>query len=353
MISDRLKKTLQMVAPGTQLHEGLENILRARTGGLIVVGDTPEVLALVNGGFRLDSDFSPFALYELAKMDGAIILSSDGEKILYANAHLNPDQTIPSRETGMRHSTAERVAKMTGQLVIAISQRRSVITLYSGHTRYVMQDIGVVLAKANQALQTLANYRDSLQRALTGLTSLEFVEEVTLADVARVLQRYELMRRVSEEVGGYIIELGTEGRLVQMQAEELLAGMADEVFFVVLDYSADGSQAESRKVLESLAEWDFDDVLDLAAIARALSRGSGASLEHPVSPRGYRALSKISRLPMSVIQNVVAGFGSLKAIRGASVEELDEVEGIGEVRARAVSEGLERLRDQAMTSATP
>ncbi|HOB43014.1 MAG TPA: DNA integrity scanning diadenylate cyclase DisA [Bacillota bacterium] len=347
-MSERMRKIFQMVAPGTALYDGLENILRARTGGLIVVGDTPEMMKLVNGGFRLDAEFTPAAVYELAKMDGAIILSEDAERIMYANATLTPDPDIPSRETGLRHSTAERVSKMTGQLVIAISQRRSVITVYYGHTRYVMRDIGVVLAKANQALQTMANYRDSLVKALTNLTALEFIEEVTLVDVARVVQRYELMRRVGEEVSGYIAELGTEGRLVKIQADEVMSGMAEEVLFVAMDYMPDGGQVEAEKLMNEIAGWAVDEVLDLATLSRALTQNPSATPESSMSPRGYRALSKISRLPLSVIGNVVEGFGSLKAIRNATVEELDEIEGIGEVRARAVREGLARLRDQVV-----
>ncbi|MDD2201476.1 MAG: DNA integrity scanning diadenylate cyclase DisA [Firmicutes bacterium] len=347
-MSERMRRIFQMVAPGTALYDGLENILRARTGGLIVVGDTPEMMEIVNGGFRLDAEFTPAAVYELAKMDGAIILSENVDRIMYANATLNPDPDIPSRETGLRHSTAERVSKMTGQLVIAISQRRSVITVYYGHTRYVMRDIGVVLAKANQALQTMANYRDSLVKALTNLTALEFIEEVTLIDVARVVQRYELMRRVGEEVSDYIAELGSEGRLVKIQADEVVSGMSEEVLFVTMDYMPDGGQSEAEELMDEIAGWVVDEVLDLATLSRALTQNPSATTESSVSPRGYRALSKISRLPLSVIGNIVKGFGSLKAIRNATVEELDEIEGIGEVRARAVREGLARLRDQVV-----
>ena len=347
-MSEKLRKIFSMVAPGTPLYDGLENILRARTGGLIVVGDTPEVMEIVRGGFRLDAEFSAAALYELAKMDGAIILSSGADRILHANVTLAPDPDIPSRETGLRHSTAERVAKMTGQLVIAISQRRSVISVYWGHTRYVLRDIGVVLAKANQALQTMANYRDALVKALANLTALEFIEEATLVDVCRVLQRYELMRRAWDEVTDYISELGSEGRLVKIQADEVVGGMWEDVLFVAMDYIPDGGQAEAERLMRGVAEWPFDEVLELTSLSRALTQNSGASLESPMSPRGYRALSKISRLPISVIQNAVEAFGSLKAIRSATVEELDEVEGIGDVRARAVREGLARLRDQVV-----
>lgn len=167
ILDEQMLKTVWMLAPGTMLYEGLENILRARTGALIVVGDSEQVLDLVDGGFRIDSEMRPTSLYELAKMDGAIVLSTDGKRILFANAQLNPDPLIPTFETGTRHRTAERVAKQTGELVISISQRRNVITLYKGNLKYVMRDVSVILAKANQALQTLEKYKSVMEQALT------------------------------------------------------------------------------------------------------------------------------------------------------------------------------------------
>ena len=351
MKSEKISKMLQIAAPGTELYEGLENVLRARTGALIVVGDSAEVLSLVKGGFKLDCDFTPFAVYELAKMDGAIILSSNADKILYANAHLMPDTSISSTETGLRHSTAERVAKCTDALVIAISHRRNIITLYSGHTKYVMSDISVVLAKANQALQTLGNYRSSFSKSLTDLTILEFEDEVTLNDVVNTVQRYELMRRVADEVSSYITELGVEGRLVSMQLDELMTGTDQEMEFVLMDYLNDYKPGDEKKIMESISVLNFEDVLDLSIMGKVIFQSSpNSSLTSDTFPRGFRALSRISRLPMPIIWNIIDSFGSLQAIMDASVEELDDVEGIGEVRARVVKDGLERLSEQAFAA---
>ena len=171
---EAIYKYLQMIAPGTQLYEGLESILKAKTGALIVIGDTPEVMALVNGGFQIDAEMHPAALYELAKMDGAIVLSSDAKRILYANTHLTPDPMIPTQETGTRHKTAERVAKQTGQMVISISQRRNVITIYKDNWKHVVREVSVILSKANQALSTLEKYRSVFQQSLNNLSALEF-----------------------------------------------------------------------------------------------------------------------------------------------------------------------------------
>lgn len=346
---DKFCKIMKMVAPGTVLHEGLENILRARTGALIVVGDTPTVLDIVSGGFRLDYEVNPSALYELAKMDGAIILSSDAKRILYANTQLVPDPDIPSQETGTRHRTAERVAKQTGELVIAISQRRNVITLFKGTNRYVLKDVPVVLTKANQALQTLENYRAALVQGLTNLSALEFEAAVTLQDVARVIQRGEMVSRVAGEIERYICELGVEGRLVAMQLEELMLDIEDEIRDVFKDYVADEKERQVETVRAQLRGWSAEDLLDVGMLSRALGYAGAISPgEYAVTPRGYRALARIPRLPSLVIENIVKAFGNLENVLKATIEELDQVEGIGEVRARAIHEGLRRFRDHVM-----
>lgn len=346
---DDFWKVLKAVAPGTPLREGLESILRARTGALIVLGDTAEVMKLVDGGFRIDSEFLPASLYELAKMDGALILTRDARRILYANTTLVPDSSVPSFETGIRHRTAERVARQTGELVIAISQRRNIISLYKGNMRYVLRDMAVILTKANQALQTLEKYKTVLDQALINLSALELEDLVTATDVLLVIQRTEMVLRIVAEIERYISELGTEGRLVSMQLEELVTNVAEQGALIIRDYlvAAEGRTAES--IREQMASWQGEDLLDLITIARALGLGAAPSvLENAVSPRGYRILRKIPRLPMPVIENLVIHFGNLQRVLRASIEELDEVEGIGEVRARAIKEGLRRLREQTM-----
>lgn len=339
-------KHLEMMAPGTQLYEGLDSILKAKTGGLIVIGDTPEILELVNGGFHIDAEMHPASLYELAKMDGAIVLSSDGKRILYANAQLTPDAMIPSFETGTRHKTAERVAKQTGQIVISISQRRNVITVYRESWKYVIREVSVILSKANQALSTLEKYRSVFQQSLVNLSALEFEDLVTLTDVATVLQRSQMVNRIAREVERYVIQLGSEGRLVRMQLEELMADIKDEGLLAFKDYFMNDNLGE---VWIQLEEWDSDDLLNLGLISKALGYGGSiTSLEQAVAPRGYRILAKIPRLPMPVIENLVKSFGDLSTIMDATIEELDDVEGIGEVRAKAIREGLRRLREQVL-----
>lgn len=344
-----LFETLRMVSPGSNLYEGLESILRARTGALVVLGDTEEVLSLVNGGFRIESEANQSSMYELAKMDGAMVLSRDGKRILYANAHLTPDPTLSTVETGTRHRTAERVAKQTGEIVISISQRRNVVTLYRGHMRYMLQDVSVLLAKANQALSTLEKYKSVLEQALINLTALEFEDLATLVDVATCLQRAQMVSRVAREIERYIVELGVEGRLVSMQLDELMVGIENAGLMIVRDYHQNEEKESPDEIVEVLEEWSSDDLLDLGLIVRLLGHGGAMNtLDAPVTPRGYRVLHKIPRLPGTVIENVVRVFNSLPEILEASIEELDDVEGIGAVRAKAVKDGLRRLREQVL-----
>lgn len=344
---EELFAILKMVAPGTTLYEGLENILKAKTGALIMVSDSENVLKLVGGGFRINSELEPSSLYELAKMDGAIVLSTDAKKILVANAHLTPDHLIPTSETGTRHRTAERMAIQTGEMAIAISQRRNVITLYKGNLRYVIREIGTVLAKANQALQTLQKYKSVLEQTLQNLSALEFENLVTLSDVAAVVQRAEMVSRIAAEIRRYICELGAEGRLVSMQLEELMANIENDGLLVLRDYIYSNSNLLPN-IKETLITWDDEELLDLNALVRLLGYPGGTTPDLSVSARGYRLLNKIPRLPFPVVENLVVTFGELQKIIDASTEELDEVEGIGEVRARTIKDGLRRLREQIL-----
>lgn len=346
-MEDKLLDVLRVVAPGTPLREGMENILRAKTGGLLVISDRPEVMELAEGGFAINADFTPANLYELAKMDGAIIISEDVKKIIAANTQLIPNLSIPSSETGIRHRTAERVAKQTGALVISISQRRSVITIYKGNLKYALRESGVVINKANQALQTLEKYRHVLKRVVANLSTLEFEEAVTLYDVAKAIQRTEMVLRVVKEIKRYISELGTEGRLITMQLEELVANVENEGRLIIQDYATLGGEKPPENIMAMISSWPSEDLLDLTLIARALGYpGSASILDQNVVPRGYRILEKIPRLPLQVVENLVREFGSLRKVLGATIEELDDVEGIGEVRARSIKEGLQRYRDQ-------
>lgn len=338
-------KTLKKLVPGTPLREGLENILRAKMGVLVLIGNNQPLLDVVDGGFALNCEYTPAGFYELGKMDGALILSSDLKHIVYANAQLVPDSKILTTETGTRHRTAERVAKQTGGLVIAISQRRNLITMYLGDLRYTLKDITVSLSRANQALQTLEKYSKVLVRSLTNLSALEFEDFVTLLDVAEIVIRVEHVSRIAMEIERHVIELGSEGRLVSMQLEELMSEQ-DDMELLLKDYCFHGCQVQQiREQLALLPE----ESLEPYTICRILGYGATPNiLDIPVVPRGYRVLRRIPRLPMSIVENLVAHFKTLHCINNATIVELDDVEGIGEVRAKAIKDGLKRVREQAL-----
>ncbi|NIK26699.1 diadenylate cyclase [Paenibacillus lupini] len=342
-----MNQLLQLVAPGTPFRDGLDNVLRAKTGALLVVGYSPEVMEVVDGGFSINCDFSPNYLYELAKMDGAIILSEDMKRILYANTQLIPNNSISSIETGIRHRTAERVAKQTGKLVVSISQRRNIITLYQGNLRYSLKEMGVILTKANQAIQTLEKYKVVLSQSLTNLSALEFEELVTLQEVAHVVQRVEMVLRVKMEIKRYVTELGTEGRLIAMQMDELVNGVDEDAWYLLKDYAKDNSDDKIREIRVALKKLSAEDLLDAPPIIRLLGyTHTAAMVEEAVSPRGFRLLNKIPRLPLIIMNNLIERFARLPHILMATIDELDEVDGIGEVRARAIKDGLKRIQEQ-------
>ncbi len=335
-----------MVAPGTALREGIENILNAHTGGLIVISDPEEISFLFSGGLKLDIDYTPAFLYQVAKMDGAIILNANATKIAMANVQLMPDPTILTHETGTRHRTAERISKQTDAIVIAVSHRREVVSVYVGGLKYILEDIPVVLAKANQALATLDKYRTRLDQVATRLTALEFEGGVTLHDVLTVLQRSELATRMAVEIERYIVELGSDGRLIEMQLEETMVGTAAEKAALVHDYIAHDSEEAFAEGLDQISRLTHQDLLDFGRLAELLGYDRKLNtLDYPVSPRGYRILGRIPRLPKLVVSQIVKEFGGLDELLAATDAELEMVEGVGEIRAKEIREGLRRLQE--------
>jgi diadenylate cyclase len=341
-----LLAALERIAPGTDLRQAIDDIIRSREGALLVVGDPHELAFLFSGGMRLDQPFTSQFLYELAKMDGAIIVNPTLSKIAYANVQLMPDPTIPSNETGTRHRTAERVAKQTGALVVSISQQRSTISVYVGPARYQLESVPEVLAKTNQALATLKTYRQRLDQALTRLTAVEFQNAVVLDDVVVVLQRAEMTKRMAAEIDRDCIELGAEARLIRMQLHELVGDVPAERAAVVRDYHAEGAGARAELALEGLRSLPYRRLLEPERIVELLgySRDVNA-LDHTVAPRGFRILSRIRRLPEGVIKKVVAELGDLESIVRASQRDLEAIGGVGAVRAREIREGLRRLQE--------
>jgi diadenylate cyclase len=345
---ERLRATLDMVAPGRPLREGLERILRAESGGLIVLGDE-DVATVVSGGFRIDEEFTAQRLSELAKMDGAIVLTPDAGRIVRANVHLVPDPSIPTDESGTRHRTAERVAKQTARPVVAVSQSMRVVTLYVDSTKHVLEEIPAILTRANQALQTLERYKQRLDEVSATLSALEVEDLATLREVLTVVQRVEMVRRIAHEIETLATELGSEGRLVRLQLDELIGGVDQERGHLVRDYVQPTRRRPLERTLDALEALSPEELLDPAAVCKAMTLDAAhENLDQQISPKGYRLLSKIPRLPQPVIDRIVARFGRVQKVMAASIDDLLSVDGVGAARATLIKEGLTRLAESSL-----
>ncbi len=350
-----LAGALELVAPGTDLREAIENIMRAHNGALIVVAnpDRLERLGVISGGMKIGLEFAPMRLYELAKMDGAILVSPDMSVIHYANVQLSPDPSLESDETGMRHIAAHRTAQQTGSLVIAVSERRRVVSLYQGiYGPHVLEDIGVALSKANSAIATLEKFTRRLREEARGLTVHEYDGAVTLREVVGAVGTFEYSVRIAEEIEAYVRELGSEGRLVEMQLEQAFHGVPEQYEALLRDYVAEG--VDHRWARKELKTFSSEQLSDPIRIAEVLGYGSvGQTEDYFMKPRGYRQLERVPRLPRRVAESLIREFGSLAGLLDATEEELDEVEGVGQARARAIQRGLERQRSLETSGEVP
>lgn len=343
----RLLRALDVVAPGGSLREGIDNIVHSRTGGLIVVGDLDDISHLLSGGIRLDVDYTPAMLYQVAKMDGAIVLNSEATKIAWANVQLMPDPTILSAETGTRHRTAERVARSIGVPVISVSEDMAVLTVYIHDDKHQLEPIPGLLGRCNQALQTLERYKSRLDEVAANLATAEVEDLVTVRDVVAVLQRTEIVVRIAEEIERYLVELGTDGRLVRLQLRELMAGVEDDRRMVLLDYFEPDATWNLEQAMETLSDLEMEELLEPDAVASALHLGvkdAGGSL----SPRGYRMVSKVPRLPGDMAETIVGHFGTLDKLMRATVADLCAVDGVDEQWAVTVKDALGRIAESSI-----
>jgi diadenylate cyclase len=336
--SQPLNDALALIAPGTALREGLDRILQAKHGALIIVGDDPAVLSVCTGGFLLDAEYSPQRLSELAKMDGAIILAADASRIARANVHLVPKASIATTETGTRHRTAERVARSIDVPVIAVSEAMATIAVYRNSVKHTSQSSGWLIDRSSQALATLQRFRVRFDDALSSLSRLEMEDTVSVRDVVSVLQPGEMVRRIAEEIEGHLVELGSDGRLIHLQTEELSAGVSDILTLVLRDY------ADEASALPHLRTLSPDALMDLPQVVATLNLPSpDDELHAQLAARGYRLLHRLPQLSTVLVERLVDRFGSLPEVMSASAAELESIEGIGAATARAVRDGLARM----------
>lgn len=344
--NEAFRTALQMIAPGTQIREAISAILQSRMGGLLCFGNPARLSRLSEGGVKLDAEMTPQLLYELSKMDGAIILNAEGTRILYANRFLKPSPNLPSIETGTRHRAAQRFAAQAKCVVLALSQRRASVTLYCHSKRYTLDSVQTLVNKGAQTLQTLEKYVDTLRKTMNELTVRELGDVVTIFDVCRVLQRAEMVNRIQKEIEPILLELGTEGRLLQLQLQETVQPLK-EAALVIRDYYKERPGVTAETVAERISALNAEELMNLGSISQILGYGPNLrSVDSYMTPRGYHILHAINRLSSPIIDNLVRQFGSLKAIMAASKEQLVEVEGVGEVLAERIRSGLNLLTNQ-------
>ncbi|MDO3041009.1 DNA integrity scanning diadenylate cyclase DisA [Mycobacteroides abscessus] len=352
----RMRETLARLAPGTPLRDGLERILRGRTGALIVLGYDDKVESICDGGFSLDVAFAPTRLRELSKMDCAVVLSTDGSRIVRANVQLVPDPSIPTDESGTRHRSAERTAIQTDYPVVSVSHSMNIVSVYTAGIRHVVMDSATVMSRVNQAVSTLERYKTRLDEVTSSLSTAEIEDFVTLRDVMTVAQRLELVRRISQDIELDVIELGTDGRQLKLQIGELVGDNDTERELLVRDYHANPeppTQAQIASTLEDLDALSDTDLLDLTVLSRTFGYPSTVEAQDTaMSSRGYRAMTHIPRLQFAHIDRLVRAFGSLQGLLAASATDLQSVEGIGAMWARHIREGLSRLAESTLTEQT-
>ncbi len=347
-VDGALLRAMAQVAPGSPLRAGLDRILQSGRGALIVIGDGPEVLNICSGGFLLDAAFTPQRLSELAKMDGAIILAADASRIARANVHLVPNPNVQTSETGTRHRTAERVARSLNIPTVAVSESRQEIQVYVGDQMHHLSSASRLLERSNQAIQTLERYRARLDVVSQNLSALEVENLVTVRDVLEVLQRAEMVVRISIEIERNLVELGSDGRLVRLQMEELMVGVADDRRQLLLDYVEPGLLSDVDTAMDTLTSLDDDDLFDDEVLAKMLHIGGGPDLDANVEARGFRLLSKLPRVNETVVARVIERFGTLAQVLRATTSELEAVEGVGPGRAKALKEGAGRLAESSI-----
>ncbi|HUF97028.1 MAG TPA: DNA integrity scanning diadenylate cyclase DisA [Ilumatobacter sp.] len=343
--NEPMRMALARVAPGTPLRDGIDRIVRSKAGALLVLSDDPEVLAICSGGFLVDAPYSPQRLSELAKMDGAIIISTDGSRIARANVHLVPDHTVPTSETGTRHRTAERVARSIDVAVVSASEEMGVINVYAGGAKRQLQEVGRLADRANQALQTLERYKTRLDDAITVLTALELEDVVTVRDVVAALQRGEMVRRIGDEIETMIIELGIDARLLRLQLDEIYNEIDDQLDLVVADYLP-----PHRNVEDTLAEMERlndDDVLSAKVALKALHLGD-VSLKDEIAPRGIRLLRRVDSLSPDLAVKIASNFDGLSRLQRVSIDDLVAIDGVDVDTAKTIKATIDRVTENTI-----
>ena len=341
MISEKEKKLIdfiKLVSPGAPLRKVINDLLRSGLGGLIIFNSQElQSSKIFEGGFKINSRFTPEKLFELCKMDGGIILSNDLKRILYANVLMHPDTSIHTNETGTRHKASERTAKQANTFVIAVSERKKKTTLYYGSSKYYLKTTDELLRNTSSTINILEKQRENLEKSKNNLNLLEMSELVSVSDVCKVIQRAEMILKTSESVRRNFTELGREGNVMNMRFRELVRGVEKTLEGILRDYAV-LTLKKSKKILTNIT---FEGLLDLEFIARLTLE---KNLEESVSPRGYRFLSHLT-ISKKEISQIVNRFENIKNILDSDSLKFED---ILKNRSNIISEEIVNLREQIL-----
>ena len=343
---ESLDDILKLISPGTQMREGLNRIVEQGNGGLLVIGNQDQVEKIISSGFSMNAKLTPQTLSELSKMDGALVIEEDLSTITYSNAHLSPDPSIQSEETGTRHKAAEQTSKQLNLPTIAISGRRNRITVYFKSKSYILRDIEDILSKVNQALLILDQYRDDFTESRRELTAMEISGRVLPFHVAQVLRYISQMIHMEKEINRMFVELGEEKDLPERQLENLMVGVESDFNFIIEDYKTD-QENNIEEIKAQIMDISSENLLSTEKVMNPLGYDEG-DLDRFLNPRGFRLLESIPRLPTTVINRMVKRFENLENVLHADKEELQEVKGIAQARANNIEAGLRRLENRVV-----
>lgn len=339
----RLEDAIRKTAPGTALRHALDMIIAGHMGALICVGDTENVLAAGDDGFKLDVSFTANRLFELCKMDGAVVMDKDLTRILRANYHLNPDPSLPTTETGTRHRTAARMSLLTKAVVISVSERRQVVNVYVDGAGHELKTVSSLMVSVNQLTVAMQNTRQQLDRGLLRLTSLELDNYVTLGDLTNIFYLFETLMTAGSELEDCILQLGREGRTVAMQRNELLGSMDEAYTLMIRDYASDSSEEAARQIRAKLHESDNTKLRSAKYVAKLLGYTDERGEDSIMTPLGLRTLSRVSVVRDGMADKLVDEYGSLQEVLEAVDDDPARLGEIGVKNPGVLANSLHRM----------
>ena len=343
-IQKRMQEAIRLTAPGQPVRTALDMIIAGHLGALICVGDTENVLAAGNDGFPLNISFTSNRLFELSKMDGAIVIDGQLNQILRANFHLNPDPSLATSETGMRHRTAARMSVLTDAIVISVSSRRAVVNVYVHGKSYELQPVSAIMSSVNQLVATLQTTRTSLDRALLRLTALELDDYVTLADITSIFSNFEIMQQAKIELKDCIVKLGNQGKLVQMQLEQLAGSSMDtEYDLMIRDYASDSSEENSAAIRKRFSDMSPEDLANPQRVAEVLGYDD-LDEDSVLTPLGLRTLSRVSVVRDGVAEKIVDEYGSLQELMDDIRQDPERLGDFGVNNPAILADSLYRMQ---------